>query len=114
VLRAVRRPQLREAALLRLQRAHARVFLGLALALLTGATMLSAQLATLPRTPWFWLKVTGLITLVWNGRRILRQERRLRAQPERESLWQELAPLARTSAALWCAIALMGVMLTTV
>ncbi|MGH7471466.1 MAG: hypothetical protein ACRENP_26240 [Longimicrobiales bacterium] len=114
MLRALRRPQLRTPALARLQRAHRRVFLGLALALLTGGTMLSAQLATLPRSPWFWLKLTGLLTLVWNGRRILLQERQLRGNPEQETSWQAMAPLARTSAALWCTIALMGVLLTTV
>ena len=114
VLRAIRLPRLRADALAQLQRAHARVFTGLGFALLTGLTMLSAQVATLLPSFWFWVKITGLSALVWNGRRILHTERTLAREPQRDEYWQALAPPARTSAGLWLAIALIGVMLTTV
>ncbi len=114
ILRALNRPRLRAHARERLQQAHLRVFIGLGCALLTGGTMLSAQLATLPRSVWFWLKIGGLLTLVWNGRRILRRERVLRTDPENEAYWQAMRAPARTSALLWCTIALLGVLLTTV
>jgi hypothetical protein len=114
VLRAVGKPRLRAAALARLQRAHRRVFLGLGLALLTGGTMLSAQLGTLPRSLWFWLKFSCLFALVWNGRRILRREHYLREQPDDDLRWQSMAGPATTSVVLWCATAFMGILLTTV
>ena len=114
ILRATTRARLRMAALARLQRAHPRVFLGLIGALLTGGTMLSAQLATLPRSPLLWLKLAGLLALLWNGRRILQRERMLRVEPGNETLWQAMIGPARTSVALWCTIALLGVLLTTV
>jgi len=114
ILRALKRPRLRAHALTRLQKAHLRVFIGLGCALLTGSLMLSAQLATLPRSPFFWLKVAGLLALVWNGRRILKHERWLRSDPDNEVFWQAMRAPARTSALLWCTIALLGVLLTTV
>ena len=114
ILRALTRPRLRPDALAQLQRAHLRVFIGLGCALLTGGLMLSAQLATLPRSAFFWLKMAGLLTLVWNGRRILRHERWLRSDPENEVFWQAMRVPAQTSAVVWCAVALMGVLLTTV
>jgi hypothetical protein len=114
ILRAITRTRLRPAALARLQRAHKRVFLGLGGALLTGGTMLSAQLGTLPHSPFLWLKFAGLATLLWNGRRILQRERELRKQPDNNDLWQAMATPARTSVVLWCSIALLGVLLTTV
>lgn len=114
ILRAITRLRLRTDALARLQRAHRRVFIGLGCALLTGGTMLSAQLATLPRSPFLWLKLTALLALVWNGRRILEREQRLRRQSDDERLWQAMAGPARTSVVLWTSIALLGVLLTTV
>lgn len=114
VLRAVRLPRLRSAALAQLQGAHGRVFAGLAFALLTGLTMLSGQIAILFPSFWFWIKMTGLAALAWNGRRILHAERAVGSEPQREELWRALATPARTSAALWLCIALLGVILTTV
>lgn len=114
ILRAVRVPRLRNTALAQLQRAHRRVFAGLGFALLTGLTMLSAQIAILLPSFWFWVKMTGLAALVWNGRRILHAERALVQQPQRDDLWEALASPSKTSAALWLSIALIGVMLTTV
>lgn len=114
VLRAVRTPRLRDAALTQVQHAHARVFTGLGFALLTGITMLSAQIAILLPSFWFWLKMAGLATLVWNGRRILRAERSLAERTDHNQAWAALATPARVSAALWLGIALVGVLLTTV
>jgi hypothetical protein len=90
------------------------VFIGLGFALLTGATMLSAQLATLARSPLLWLKLAALIALVWNGRRILQRERLLRAEPESAERWQDMKEPAQTSVALWLTIPLTGILLTTV
>jgi threonine/homoserine/homoserine lactone efflux protein len=114
VLRAIHRPPQRAGALAQLQRSHRRVLAGLSLALLTGLTMLSAQLATLPRSLFLWIKLAGLATLLWNGLRILRRERLLRTDPQSDTHWVAMEAPARTSAILWCALALMGVLLTTV
>jgi hypothetical protein len=114
VLRALRQPRLRSGALAKLQRSHRRVFIGLGFALLTGLTMLSAQLATLARSPLLWLKLTALLALVWNGRRILERERLLRAQPDSAERWQDMKAPAQTSVALWLTIPLIGILLTTV
>jgi len=114
VLRAVRTPRLRGTALEQVQHAHARVFAGLGFALLTGLTMLSAQIAILLPSFWFWLKMAGLATLVWNGRRILRAERLIVDQTDHHQRWAALAAPARASVALWLSIALVGVLLTTV
>ncbi len=107
--------------LLRITTAHPRVIGGLAVALLTGLAQLAAQLDYLPRSPIFWIKMTMLALLLVNGRMIqLAGRAAAAAAATRETgstsvaVPSVLRAAAMRSIALWCAILLLGLLLTTV
>lgn len=113
-LRAERRPPPQRDALLRtVGQAHRPVLTGLALALVTGMAQLLAQLDYLPRSPWWWLKMLGLVALLANGRVLQRSAERLRGSAGPRE-WQRLRSAARRSVFLWSALVLLGLLLTTV
>lgn len=114
-LRAERRPAPQRAALLAsIGNTHRPVLIGLSLALLTGLAQLLAQLSYLPRSPWAWLKLLGLIALLVNGRVIQVMADRLRRNPEQPASWRSLRAAAKRSLALWGALVVVGLLLTTV
>lgn len=114
-LRAERRPPgQRDALLAQIGRAHLPVLVGLFLALLTGLAQLLAQLDYLLPSPWWWLKVAGLVALLANGRILQLSAERLRAAPADAGEWPRLRSAAKRSVALWSALVLIGLMLTTV
>lgn len=114
-LRAERRPPPQREALLRvIGQTHRPVLTGLALALVTGMAQLLAQLDYLPRSPWWWLKMLGLVALLANGRVLQRSAERLRGPAQEPGDWQRLRAAARRSVFLWSALVLLGLLLTTV
>lgn len=114
-LRAERRPPAqREALLAQIGRAHLPVLAGLFLALLTGLAQLLAQLDYLLRSPWWWLKVAGLVALLANGRILQLAAGRLRGTAGGPGEWRRLRGAAKRSLALWGALVLLGLLLTTV
>lgn len=114
-LRAERRPPAQRDALLALiDRAHRPVLIGLTLALITGLAQLLAQLSYLPFSPWFWVKMAGLVALLANGRLLQLAERRLRASPEQPQQWRALRAAAKRSVTLWAVLVVLGLLLTTV
>jgi hypothetical protein len=114
-LRAERKPAAQRAALLaQIGNAHRPVLIGLGLALLTGLAQLLAQLSYLPRSPWAWLKLLGLVALLANGRVIQVAGARLRANAEQPRAWRTLRAAARRSLALWAVLVVLGLLLTTV
>lgn len=114
-LRAERRPPAqRDALLAQIGRAHRPVLIGLGFALLTGLAQLLAQLAWLPQSPWWWLKLAGLAALLANGRMVQLAVVRLRADPAQPRQWRALRGAARRSIALWAALVIVGLLLTTV
>lgn len=114
-LRAERRPPVqRDALLAQIGRAHRPVLIGLGLALLTGLAQLLAQLAYLPGSPWFWLKLTGLVALLANGRVLARAAATLRASPQQPPQWRTLRAAAKRSIGLWLGLVVVGLLLTTV
>jgi hypothetical protein len=114
-LRAERRPAAQRGALLAvIENAHRPVLIGLFLALVTGLAQLLAQLAYLPRSPWAWLKLLGLIVLLGNGRIVQVTVERLRRDPEPPSVWRSLRAAAQRSLILWGTLVVLGLLLTTV
>jgi len=114
-LRAERRPPaLRAALLTEIGRAHRLVLIGLSLALLTGLAQLLAQLSYLPRSPWAWLKLLGLVALLANGRIVQLTAERLRRNPDQPRAWPVLRAAAKRSLLLWGMLVILGLLLTTV
>lgn len=115
-LRLGRRPPAqRQAFLAHLQTRHARVLTALSVVAASGLLLLGAHVPTLLPSPVYWLKMTLLATLLWNGSRLRATGRRLhRDFDPSPDAWAPLATYAGRSVALWFAIALMGVILTTV
>jgi hypothetical protein len=114
-LRAERRPAAQRDALLRsIGTQHRPVLIGLSLALLTGLAQLLAQLDYLPRSPWFWAKMAGLVMLLANGRIIMNTAAQLRSNPDQPSRWRALRAGASRSLVLWSSLVLLGLLLTTV
>src|SRR5512140_3662172 len=114
-LRAGRRPAAQRTALLAsIGNAHRPVLIGLSLALLTGLAQLLAQLSYLPRSPFAWLKLLGLVALLANGRAIRLAAERLRQNAEQPAAWRSLRAGAKRSLALWSMLVLLGLLLTTV
>lgn len=99
-------------------RAHRHVISGLAFALATGIAQLLAQLSYLPQSPVFWGKMFVLLCLLANGRIIQVIGRELATVSMTGSApavnAYRLRNAARRSIALWCAMVLLGLLLTTV
>jgi hypothetical protein len=99
-------------------RAHRHVIAGLTFALATGIAQLVAQLDYLPKSPVFWSKMLALVSLLANGRIIQVIGRELAtvsmtgSAPAVNSY--RLRNAAMRSIALWCAMILLGLLLTTV
>ncbi|HEX5725610.1 MAG TPA: hypothetical protein VFX98_09100 [Longimicrobiaceae bacterium] len=114
-LRLGKRPAAQRLAFLAaLAAKHRRVLTALAFVVASGVLLLLAQVRSHLPSPFFWIKMTTLGLLLWNGSRLRRAERRLLAAPEhtREE-WGEMETHAARSAGLWVAMALLGVILTT-
>jgi hypothetical protein len=105
----------RRAALGAVHGSHAAVVAALAVAILSGMLRLLAHVERLLPSPALWLKMLALALLLWNGARLRALGASLVARPDRvDERWPEMMRLALRSVALWIAVALLGLVLTTV
>jgi hypothetical protein len=93
--------------------AHVHVLSALSFALLTGLAQLLAQLAYLPASGVFWIKMSMLVLLLANGRIIQVTSARY-DHADGRSMDMRLRAAAIRSIVLWCFIVLLGLLLTTV
>lgn len=114
-LRLGRRPPAqRQAFLAGLQSKHRRVLTALAFVIASGVLLLLAQVRTHLPSPFFWMKMLALGLLLWNGTLLRATERRLLARPDHtRDDWKPMETHAKRSVGLWVAVALLGLVLTT-
>ncbi|MGH7618405.1 MAG: hypothetical protein ACREPM_14380 [Gemmatimonadaceae bacterium] len=113
---ATRAHQVRE-----LQAVHAPVLAGLGVLLVSGILLALADVETFLPSPVFWLKLTLVTLLATNGLAVTLTERRLNAVTSddgatsvEEALWSRMRRLAWTSATLWTATAVVGIVLSNI
>jgi hypothetical protein len=95
-----------------LAEAHRFVLRGLALSVVTGVLMLTADLETYFISLIYWVKMALVVLLLANGYVMTRTERRIRsASKEEGEEWARLRFTALASLILWFSIALAGVAL---
>ena len=94
-----------------LQSAHRIVIRGLALSVVTGVLMLTADLETYFGSWIYWTKMALVALLLVNGYVMTRTEREIRTAPEPAAAWRRLRTTALASMVLWFAIAFAGVAL---
>ena len=113
-LRASRGPsEFRWRQLEELAAAHRLVLVGLALSLVTGVLLLTADVETYFGSWIFWTKVSLILLLLGNGYAMTRAETRIRFAPNAadDIGWKRLRTTAAVSMVLWFAIAFAGVAL---
>lgn len=113
-LRAARgSSDMRARQLTELGAAHRLVVSGLALSVVTGVLLFTADLETYFTSRVFWLKATMVVLLLANGFWMTRVEESAHApEPEvAEAAWPRLRAAAIVSMVLWGAIAFAGVAL---
>jgi hypothetical protein len=113
-LRAARGPaEFRWRQLDELARAHRLVLTGLALSLVTGILLFTADLETYFSSWIYWTKMTLIVLLLANGYLMTRAESRVRLAPNAadDEGWKRLRFTAVLSVFLWFAIAFAGVAL---
>jgi hypothetical protein len=96
---------------------HRPVLSGLAVLVVSGVLLFTADVQTFATSPVFWTKATLVALLVGNGYRLVRTERALRAGKEidvGDPLWHRLRGTAISSMVLWAAVVLAGTVLTTI
>jgi hypothetical protein len=105
--------ELRWRQLAELGRAHRLVIIGLALSLVTGVLLFTADLETYFGAWVFWLKLSLIALLLVNGFVMTRAEARIGSTPNAadEAGWKQLRLTAAVSIVLWFAIAFCGVAL---
>ncbi|MEX2152962.1 MAG: hypothetical protein WD825_06445 [Gemmatimonadaceae bacterium] len=113
-LRAARGPaEFRWRQLEELASAHRLVFTGLALSLVTGVLLFTADIETYFGSRIYWTKMSLIGLLLVNGYVMTRAESRIRLTPNAadDVGWNRLRWTAAVSMALWFAIAFAGVAL---
>jgi hypothetical protein len=83
----------------------------LALSVVTGVLLLTADLETYLGSWIYWLKMGLVALLLVNGYAMTRTERRIRGLSDSTDAWAQLRLTALTSLILWFSIALAGVAL---
>lgn len=91
---------------------HRLVVVALALMLVSGLSMLAANLETYVVSPVFWTKMLLVVLLLMNGLRLVRAE--AAAREHAPSGWRRLRGAAMTSLVLWLLITLLGATLPNV
>jgi len=93
--------------------AHRLVVFGLALSLVTGVLLFTADLETFFVSWIFWTKMTLIVLLLSNGYAMTRIESRIRETPNAADPvgWKRLRSSAAISMTLWFVIAFAGVAL---
>lgn len=93
--------------------AHRLVVFGLALSLVTGVLLFTADLETYFVSWIFWTKMTLIVLLLGNGYAMTRIESRIRETPNAADSagWKRLRATAAISMTLWFVIAFAGVAL---
>ncbi len=96
-----------------LRAAHRLVLTGLALSLVTGVLLFTADLETYFGSWIFWMKMGLIAALLANGLAMTRAESRIGETPNAadDAGWRTLRRTATASIFLWFAIAFMGVAL---
>ncbi len=121
-LRAHRRDRAtRVQQLLEVRAVHTPVLVGLAVLLVSGLLLATADVDTFLHTPFFWIKLSCVALLLVNGGILTATERRLHAMigraepsPAEEALWSRMRTLAWSSIALWTVTAVAGIVLSNV
>jgi len=91
---------------------HRPVMIGIAMAVVSGVVMMSADLGTFATSPIFWGKMAAFALLLVNGYWLQSVERGARRAPSiADSVWSRLDLSSRFSYLLWFAVALGGVLL---
>lgn len=113
-LRAARgTPAERARQLAELGRTHKVVIGGLALSFISGVLLFASDVETFFPSPFFWIKLGCVGLLLINGLVMTRTESSLNKGGDDElALWGRLRTLAMTSAVLWLATTLAGVVLS--
>jgi hypothetical protein len=91
--------------------AHRLVLRGLALSVVTGVLLLTADLETYLGSWVYWMKMGLVVLLLVNGFMMTRAERRIRTLTDSADAWSRLRRIAIASLILWFSIALAGVAL---
>ena len=94
--------------------AHRLVIAALTFAILTGLLLLASDLNAFARSRVFWAKMTLLLLVLANGARMRWTERRLALSghgPQTAARARGLRQAATTSALLWPAVVVLGVVL---
>jgi uncharacterized membrane protein len=94
-----------------LARAHRLILSGLALSVVTGVLLVTADLETYLSSPIYWTKMGLIVVLLVNGYIMTRTESRIRLTPNAadEAGWKRLRATAALSMVLWFLIAFAGV-----
>lgn len=119
-LRALNQPSAeRSWQLAELGAVHRPVIVALAALFLSGLLLAAADIEIFAQSTLFWFKMGLVALLLVNGLALRRTESRLAVtEPDEgdtestDRLWQRLALRARTSIALWVAVAVAGTVLT--
>ncbi len=91
---------------------HRPVLIGLAMAAVSGALMLAADIKTYLPSPYFWAKMAALALLLINGAWLKSIEQKAQRAPATfAAAWPRLALSSRFSYVLWFAVVLGGVLL---
>lgn len=92
---------------------HLRITLCLAVVFASGIMLLLAKPQALLGSPVFWLKMTSVALLLWNGDRLRQMIRRLRSIPAVAAEdWARFEEVARYSAGLWVITVALGLLVT--
>jgi len=111
-MRAVRSTDLRLRQLDELARAHRLVVAGLALSVVSGVLLFTADLETYFSSPIYWTKMVLIAVLLANGFVMTRIEAHIRTSTKDvEPAWRRLRVTAGFSLFLWFAITFVGVAL---
>jgi hypothetical protein len=94
-----------------LERVHRVVLTGLAFSFASGVLMFLSDVTTFLGAMLFWVKIGLVALLLANGFLLTRTEHALLTTSNNDALWQRMRTLSVSSAVLWLATTLSGVVL---